>query len=103
MLSKYESKPTFGHRLWDAIKRLLCLLLPICFAFGGYFLSPYIWPLFNSASAVPEWFRFVCAIILFLLPTSIICAETRKLNPIIKITVKNKESSKNEDSLNQNK
>ena len=74
----------------NGIKHILCLLLPVIFAFGGYFLSPVLWTLLNKTGLIPECFKFICAIISFLLPSIFIFIETRKLNPIIKITITEK-------------
>ena len=91
MIEVNKSKQTPAHRFFLAFIRILCLLLPIIFAFGGYFLAPCLWTLLNHNCTAPEYFRFICAIVLFLLPTSIIFVETRKLNPIIKITITDKD------------
>lgn len=76
--------------LINSVKHILCLILPVAFAFGGYFLSPVLWTLLNKTGIIPEYFKFICAIISFLLPSIFIFIETRKLNPIIKITITEK-------------
>lgn len=88
-VDKTQEKPV--RRVLLAFIRILCLLLPIAFAFGGYFFAPCLWTLLNHNSPAPEYFRFICAIVLFLFPTIIIFVETRKLNPIIKITITDKD------------
>ena len=83
-----QQKKTLREKIPDALKRITCLLLPVISAFGGYFLSPRIWILLNKNTAVPEIFRFICTVVAFLIPSLIIFIETRKLNPIIKIAIK---------------
>ena len=86
-----KSEITSRHLITDYIIRILCLILPVIFAFIGYFSAPYIWTLLNKSGNSPEYFKLICSIISFGIPGSIIFAETRKLNPIIKITIKDKD------------
>lgn len=90
---KQENKNTKiikNNKAPNIILRILCLLLPVIFAFGGYFLAPGIWILLNNNTPVPEHFRFASSIIFFLIPSTIIFLHTRKLNPTINITIKDK-------------
>ena len=79
---------TERNTIIEMIKHIVCLILPVIFAFGGYFLAPHLWILLNKEGTATEIFRFVCSIIFFLIPASIIFIETRTLNPIINITIK---------------
>ena len=85
-----KSETNSKHPVLDAIKRLICLILPVIFAFLGYFVSPFIWSLLNKSGNAPEYFKLICSLVLFIFPASVIFVETRKLNPIIKITITNK-------------
>ena len=87
---KINKKET--NKAKDIICRLLCLLSPVIMAFAGYFISPYIWELLNKDEVVPELFKFVVSFIFFILPTTFIFIESRKLNPIIKITITDKKN-----------
>lgn len=90
-----KSKIPLSQKIWNMIKRLFCLLFPVGSSFAGYFLSPYIWTLLNHKSEAPGYFSFICIIVFFAITTSIIFLCTRKENPIIKITIKNKEDDDN--------
>lgn len=74
--------------LSDIIKRIICPLVPVVSAFCGYLLSQNIWTLMNQTTSVTEVFKFICSVIFFAIPSIVIFIETRKLNPIIKITIK---------------
>lgn len=88
MIEVDKQETSIFGKIISGIVRLLCLLLPIGFAFAGYFLAPSIWNLFNKETEITECFHFVCAIIFFIVPVVIIFISTRKLNPMIKITLK---------------
>jgi len=77
------------RRTWlQRIFHTLCLLLPICFCFAGYYLSPFIFNLFNSEKeSIPESFKFVIVLIFFIVACMGVFFKTRNTNPIIKIRV----------------
>ena len=75
-------------KVFEMIKHIICLILPVFFAFFGYLISPFLWMLLNKSGIAPEGFKFASAILFFLIPDSIIFIETRTLNPIINITIK---------------
>ena len=85
-----EIKLSLWERIINGIKRVLCLITPVIFAFLGYFLSPFFWELLNHNTNSPQWFSFLCSILCFILPTLFIFIDSRKLNPIIKITITDK-------------
>ena len=65
----------------------LYLFVPIGLAFAGCFLAAPLWTLLTKKEAVPEWFRFVCAIVLFAIAVTFVFIKTRKINPIMKIGI----------------
>ncbi len=65
----------------------LYLFVPIGLAFAGCFLAAPLWTLLTKKEAVPEWFRFVCAIVLFAIAVIFVFIKTRKINPIMKIGI----------------
>ena len=65
----------------------LYLFIPIALAFAGCFLAPSLWTLITKKEAAPEWFRFVCAIVLFAIAVIFVFIKTRKINPIMKIGI----------------
>ena len=65
----------------------LYLFVPIGLAFAGCFLAAPLWTLLTKKEAVPEWFRFVCAIVLFTIAVTFVFIKTRKINPIMKIGI----------------
>ena len=81
-----------GKRIINGLKRIICLITPVAFAYLGYFTSPFIWELLNKGNNVPEGARFAISVIFFLIPTTFIFIDSRKLNPIIKITITDKKN-----------
>ena len=75
----------------------LYLFVPIGLAFAGCFLASPLWTKLqkNKDLPVPQWFRFVCAIILFAIAVTFVFIKTRKINPIMKIGIF---SAKKEDA-----
>ena len=67
----------------------LYLFVPIALAFAGCFLAAPLWTLITKKEAVPEWFRFVCATVLFVIAVTFVFIKTRKINPIMKIGIFN--------------
>ena len=65
----------------------LYLFVPIALAFAGCFLAAPLWTLLTKKEAVPQWFRFICAIILFVIAVTFVFIKTRKINPIMKIGI----------------
>ena len=65
----------------------LYLFVPIALAFAGCFLAEPLWTLIKKEDAVPQWFRFVCAVFLFVLAVLFVFIKTRKINPIMKIGI----------------
>ena len=65
----------------------LYLFVPIALAFAGCFLAAPLWTLITKKEAVPQGFRFLCAIILFALAVTFVFIKTRKINPIMKIGI----------------
>ena len=65
----------------------LYLFVPIGLAFAGCFLAAPLWTLLTKKEAVPEWFRFVCAIVLFAIAVTFVFIKTRKINPSMKIGI----------------
>ena len=65
----------------------LYLFVPIALAFAGCFLAAPLWTLITKKEAVPEWFRFVCATVLFVIAVTFVFIKTRKINPIMKIGI----------------
>ena len=65
----------------------LYLFVPIAMAFAGCFLAEPLWTLIKKEDAVPQWFRFVCAVFLFVLAVLFVFIKTRKINPIMKIGI----------------
>ncbi len=65
----------------------LYLFVPIALAFAGCFLAAPLWTHITKKEAVPEWFRFVCATVLFIIAVTIVFIKTRKINPIMKIGI----------------
>ena len=65
----------------------LYLFVPIALAFAGCFLAAPLWTLITKKAAVPEWFRFVCATVLFVIAVTFVFIKTRKINPIMKIGI----------------
>ena len=65
----------------------LYLFVPIGLAFSGCFLAAPLWTLITKKEAVPEWFRFVCATVLFVIAVTFVFIKTRKINPIMKIGI----------------
>ena len=73
----------------------LYLFVPICLTFAGCFLAVPLWKLITkSEEAVPEFFRFACAALLFLLSVTFVFIMTRKINPIMKIGIFNSKKDK---------
>jgi len=78
----------------SVITHFVCLLFPVAAVFGGYFLSKPLWKCFSKTELRPQWFCFVCSLILFVIAALIIFFKTRNTNPIIRIRVlKEKNSS----------
>ena len=65
----------------------LYLFVPIALAFAGCFLAAPLWTLITKKEAVPQCFRFICAIVLFLIAVTFVFIKTRKINPIMKIGI----------------
>ena len=65
----------------------LYLLIPIALAFAGCFLAAPLWVRLTGKNETPELFRFVCALVLFVLASSFVFIMTRKINPIMKIGI----------------
>ncbi len=65
----------------------LYLFVPIALAFAGCFLAAPLWTLITKKEAVPEWFRFVCTTVLFVIAVTFVFIKTRKINPIMKIGI----------------
>ena len=65
----------------------LYLFVPIALAFAGCFLSAPLWTLLTKKEAVPQWFRFICATVLFIIAVIFVFIKTRKINPIMKIGI----------------
>ncbi len=65
----------------------LYLFVPIALAFAGCFLAAPLWTLITKKEAVPEWFRFVCVTVLFVIAVTFVFIKTRKINPIMKIGI----------------
>ena len=65
----------------------LYLFVPIALAFAGCFLSAPLWTLITKKEAVPQWFRFLCATVLFVIAVIFVFIKTRKINPIMKIGI----------------
>ncbi len=75
----------------------LYLFVPIGLAFAGCFLASPLWTKLqkNKDLPVPQWFRFVCAGLLFIIAVTFVFIKTRKINPIMKIGIF---SAKKEDA-----
>ena len=71
----------------------LYLFVPIALAFAGCFLAAPLWTLITKKEAVPEWFRFACATVLFVIAVTFVFIKTRKINPIMKIGIFSKNSN----------
>ena len=65
----------------------LYLFVPIALAFAGCFLAQPLWTAIKKEEDVPQWFRFVCAVFLFILAVTFVFIKTRKINPIMKIGI----------------
>ena len=65
----------------------LYLFVPIALAFAGCFLADPVWVHFKGSTEVPEFFRFACAAVLFLISITFVFIKTRKINPIMKIGI----------------
>ncbi len=65
----------------------LYLFVPIALAFAGCFLSAPLWTALTKEEEIPQWFRFVCALVLFALAVTFVFIKTRKINPIMKIGI----------------
>lgn len=73
---------------------IICFILPILFAFLGFFISNYIWNLFYDTET-PELFKFAISIVMFLIPCVIIFVKTRNTNPTMRIRVSDKTNNSN--------
>ena len=71
----------------------LYLFVPIALAFAGCFLAKPIWIALTKNEEVPEMFRFLCAVILFVISVTFVFIMTRKINPIMKIGIFSKKDS----------
>lgn len=86
-----EDKKTIKQRIIN----LICFVTPVITAFAGCLLSPIIWSIF-SKKEVPEFFKFGCSIVFFVIPVVIIFVKTRNANPIMKIRVLDEKSDDSE-------
>lgn len=77
------------RRLIDA----LYLFVPIALAFAGCFLAPPLWSIIKKTEETPQWFRFLCSIVLFVIAITFVFINTRKINPIMKIGIFSKKES----------
>lgn len=81
------------------VLHIICFVLPILFAFIGFFISTPIWKLFTQ-NAAPELFKFLVSVFMFAVPIIIIFVKTRNTNPTMRIRVSDKESDSEDKTSN---
>jgi len=81
------------------VLHIICFVLPVLFAFIGFFISSPIWNLFSD-DVTPELFKFMISFLLFLISIIIIFVKTRNTNPTMRIRVSDKESDSEDKTSN---
>lgn len=80
-------KKDFHRTNIQRLLHTLCLIMPIVFAFAGYYISTPLFKLLTKKTAAPEIFKFLCTAVLFLLSTLVVLIITRRAKPVIKISL----------------
>lgn len=93
--NKIIIKNDFHRTNKQRILHTIYLISPIIFSFGAYFLSSPVWTFFTKKTVVPEIFKFLCTTVIFLLNCFVIFFITRKIHPIMKITISDVHSQEN--------
>lgn len=83
------------YTIKNGIMHFLCLIVPVAAAFIGYFASEPVWTLMKKELPCPQWFCFLCSMILFIISVVIIFVKTRNTNSIIRIRVSKKITESN--------
>lgn len=84
------------------IGKILCLVIPVASAFGGYFAAGPLWKLImknaDGQTSAPEGFKFALSLAVFAITVIIVFFKTRNTNPIMKIRVLSEKSENQDES-----